>query len=153
MGAHVSVPMYHRSLPQRLRLEGRRCTACKRVYFPPIGDCRQCGGSLEPIELSGRGEIHACTYITAAGAPPEFSEQARRQGGYHVAVIRLAEGPMITAQLTSHADPPPIGAPVRAVIRRLYDEEGVQRYGFKFTAIAGDLEDPSVGSTKEAPAR
>lgn len=132
MGAHVSVPMYRRTLPQRLRLEGRRCVSCARVYFPPVGSCPECGGDLEPTALSGRGEIHALTYITASGAPPEFAEQARRQGGYWVAIVKLAEGPMITTQLTDCATEPAIGTPVRAVTRRLYDEEGVLRYGFKF---------------------
>lgn len=132
MGVHVSVPMYRRSLPQRLRLEGRRCSSCGRAFFPPLGSCPVCHGAVEPLELSGRGEIYAVTFITGAGAPPEFAAQAERQGGYHVAMVKLDEGPMITAQLTGFTAAPVIGARVRAVIRRIYDEEGVLRYGFKF---------------------
>lgn len=133
MGAHVSVPMYRRSLPQRLRLEGRRCAACAAVHFPPLAVCPRCPGTeLEPLPLSGRGVIEAVTEIAPAGAPPEFTDQVRADGGYFVAIVSLAEGPRITAQLTGFASLPPIGTPVEAVIRRLYVQEGVVRYGFKF---------------------
>ncbi len=156
MGAHVSVPMYRRSLSQRLCLEGRRCTGCERVFFPPVGGCRDCGGVLQAMVLSGRGEILAVTRITPAGAPPEFAEQARRQGGYHVAIVELAEGPKITAQLTDGIGEPTIGTPVRAQVRRLYDEEGVVRYGFKFSpqapAAAHTNDDAAPGAGPEARA-
>lgn len=133
MGAHVSVPMYRRSLPQRLRLEGQRCSDCGQVQFPPTAVCPRCRGHrLAPHVLSGRGEIYALTRITAAGAPPEFAEQARRSGGYDVAIITLDEGVRITAQLTGFAESPAIGQRVVAVTRQLYTEEGVIRYGFKF---------------------
>lgn len=157
MGAHISVPMYRRSLPQRLRLEGGRCTACGAVEFPPRAACPRCRGALEPMRLSGHGQVVAATFITASGAPPEFADQARTTGGYWVGIVALAEGPQVAAQLVGFAgyggaggsqaagggatgsgatDPAPPapapGAPVRAVIRRLYTEDGVIRYGFKF---------------------
>lgn len=133
MGAHVSVPMYHRLLPQRLRLEGQRCEACGAVQFPPRAACGACRGTaLVAMPLSGRGTVHAVTFITAAGAPPEFADEARRLGGYHVAIVALDEGPKITAQLVDFPEPPRIGDTVHLAVRRLYREEGVQRYGFKF---------------------
>lgn len=141
MGAHVSVPMYRRSLPQRLRLEGRRCTGCQQIHFPPAAACPRChGGDLEPYSLCGRGMVEAVTRITAAGAPPEFAAQARAEGGYYVAIVRLDEGPRITAQLTGFAAAPAMGQAVTAVIRRLYEEEGVIRYGFKFQPVEGRRE-------------
>lgn len=128
MGAHLSVPIYRRNLRQRLLLEGQRCQACQRLQFPPLACCAACRGDrLEPLRLSGRGVIYALTRIMPAGAPPEFAAQ----GEYYVAIIQLAEGPRITAQL-SVTEPPAIGDPVRAVIRRLYAEDGVVRYGLKF---------------------
>lgn len=130
MGAHLSVPMYRRSLRQRLLLEGQRCSACGRLQFPPTARCPACWGDrLGPARLTGRGVIEALTRIAAAGAPPEFTPVAG--GGYCVAIIRLEEGLRITAQLTGGWTPG-IGRPVRAVIRRLYVEDGVIRYGFKF---------------------
>jgi hydroxymethylglutaryl-CoA synthase len=54
-------------------------------------------------------------------------------GALAVAVIDLAEGVRLTAQI---ADAPAeglrIGLPVRAVVRRLYEQEGEIRYGTKF---------------------
>jgi uncharacterized OB-fold protein len=135
VGAHVSVPLYRRSLPQRLRLEGSRCADCGRVQFPPLPHCPACSGRrLAPHRLSGRGVVHAVTQVTAAGAPPEFADQ----GSFWVAIVALAEGPMITAQLTGLGGPPVIGQPVVAVVRRLYAEEGVIRYGFKFRPVEGE---------------
>ncbi|HUH06280.1 MAG TPA: OB-fold domain-containing protein [Egibacteraceae bacterium] len=139
MGAHVSVPMYHRTLPQRLRLEAQRCSACGQVQFPPRAACEACrAADSEVLALSGRGTVHAWTFITAAGAPPEFSDQAAQAGGYYVAIVELEEGPRITAQLTDLTEAPAVGDRVTAVVRKLYREEGVQRYGFKFTMrVAG----------------
>lgn len=133
MGAHLSVPLYRRSLPQRLRLEGSQCVGCERVQFPPLPQCPVCSGRrLRPYRLRGTGSIYALTQVMAAGAPPEFRAQVQQDGAYHVAIVELAEGPKITAQLVGFERPPVIGQPVVAVVRRLYDEEGVIRYGFKF---------------------
>jgi uncharacterized OB-fold protein len=50
-----------------------------------------------------------------------------------VAVIELEEGPKIVAQM---ADCGPeevkIGLPVEATFRRLFEDEGIVRYGVKF---------------------
>jgi uncharacterized OB-fold protein len=53
-----------------------------------------------------------------------------------VALIKLEEGPMLTAQLTDLGDEPvEIGMPVEMVTRRMRndgDERGVIVYGYKF---------------------
>ena len=134
MGAHLPVPMYRRTLPQRLRLEGGRCNDCGCLHFPPLARCRSCGSeAVTPHKLSGGGCLFAVTRIEQAGAPPEFVG-----GGYWVAIVELEEGLRITAQLTDVEAPPQIGQPVRAVVRRLYEEEGVVRYGFKFVGVNGE---------------
>ena len=55
---------------------------------------------------------------------------------YAVALVKLAEGPVVTAQLTDLGDQPvQIGMPVEMVTRRLRsdgDERGVLVYGYKF---------------------
>lgn len=130
VGAHLSVPIYRRNLRQRLLLEGQRCTACGHSQFPTLARCQRCRGEeLQAHRFGGAGVVVAATYITPAGAPPEFVAQARASGGYAVAIIQLDEGPRITAQLVAEAA---VGQRVRAVIRRLYAEDGVVRYGFKF---------------------
>lgn len=138
MGAHISVPMYQRAVPQRYRLAGQKCGKCGKINFPPKAVCKYCltGTEFENIRLSGRGTVYSYTVIAGGGAPPEFSEEARCKGSYPVAVVELEEGPRIIAQLIN---PPEegitIGMKVEAVFRRIYREEGVVRYGFKFRPV------------------
>ena len=137
MGANVSVPMYRRLIPQRLRLEGATCTTCGEVSFPPTPRCRNgCTPSkFEPTTLSGTGVIHALTFVAPAAAPPEFAYQVEGSAGYHVAIVELDEGPLITAQLVPPAPEvaPRIGDRVVAETRLLYKDDGIRRYGFKFS--------------------
>lgn len=133
--AHVSAPMYWRTIPQRYRLVGAKCKSCGAVTFPPKGVCKACLASseFEDVTLSGRGRIHTFATIGAGSAPPEFAEQERASGPYPIAIVELEEGPKVIGQLTE-VDPKAvrIGQPVRAELRRIYEEEGVVRYGFKF---------------------
>jgi uncharacterized OB-fold protein len=134
MGAHISIPMYERTVGQRLAFEGERCTECGTVAFPPKAACRDCrNDEFETVDLSGEGEVYSYTVLSPGGAPPEFAGQARAEGRYVVAVVELAEGPRVTAQVTD-VDPEDveIGTSVSGEIRRIYEEEGVVRYGFKF---------------------
>jgi uncharacterized OB-fold protein len=104
--------------------------------FPVKAACPSCGArDLEPVELRGRGRIAALTWISRAAAPPEFADLADRAGGYHVAIVALEEGPMITGQIVESGRAPRLDDEVRAVVRRLYHEEGVVRYGFKFDVL------------------
>lgn len=138
--AHVSVPMYWRTIPQRYRLVGLKCKSCGKVNFPPKGVCKHCNASSEftEVRLSGRGKVHTFTLIGAGGAPPEFAEQEKAGGVYPVTIVELDEGPKVIGQM---ADVNPkdvkIGMPVRAELRRIYEEEGVVRYGFKFVPLEG----------------
>lgn len=134
--AHVSVPLYWRTIPQRYKLMAQKCKKCGHVNFPPKGVCKYCNESSEfaEVQLSGRGKVHTFVLIGAGGAPPEFAEQEKAGGQYPVAIIELDEGPKVIAQM---ADVPvkevKIGMPVKAELRKIYTEEGVIRYGFKFT--------------------
>ena len=143
MGAHISVPMYQRSIPQRYRLVAQRCCKCGGIQFPPEGVCGRCSEStdFEDVALSGEGTVYAFTVIHPAGAPPEFATQSAMRGEYPVAIIALREGPRIAAQLT-YASPVRIGMKVRAVFRRIYVDEHVVRYGLKFQALDHDARSP-----------
>jgi len=138
--AHVSIPMYWRTIPQRYRLVGQKCKKCGAVNFPPKGVCKQCNASsdFEEIQLSGKGKVHTYVLIGAGGAPPEFAEQEKSSGSYPVAIVELAEGPKVIGQMAD-ADPKEIkiGMPVTAELRKIYTEEGVIRYGFKFVPAKG----------------
>jgi len=144
MGAHISIPLYQRAIPQRYRLEAGRCRGCGHINFPPKGVCAACRKSaeFEPVSLNGRGRVHTFTRVSAMGAPPEFLQYVERRGPYWVGIVELEEGPRVVAQLVVPDDRQPyIGQPVRMVLRRLYEEDGVIRYGYKFETLdhhAGD---------------
>ena len=131
--------------------------------FPPKVVCPECGGhSFEAASLSGRGRIYSFTVIAGGGAPPEFEWQANAVGSYVVGLVELEEGPRIIAQIVG-VDPRAamaaplfedsafedsggssgdkgkrslIGLPVKAVIRKVYEQEGVIRYGYKFKVVS-----------------
>lgn len=135
MTAHISIPMYSRSTAQRYRLVGLKCAKCGKINFPPKAVCKYCRDSstFEDVQLSGKGKVYTFTIVAGPGAPPEFRDQAAVQGEYPVAVVELAEGPRISAQLIDcKPENVRIGMEVEATVRRIYVEEGVIRYGFKF---------------------
>jgi len=127
--------MYWRTIPQRYKLVGYRCKKCQQVNFPPKGVCKHCGVSsdFDEVQLSGRGNVHTFVLISAGGAPPEFAEQEKAGGQYPVAIVELEEGPKVIGQMADfNPKEVKIGTPVQAELRRIYAEEGVIRYGFKF---------------------
>jgi uncharacterized OB-fold protein len=70
----------------------------------------------------------------------QASEEFEEYVPYTVAMVKLEEGPMVTAQLTD-VDPEEvrIGMPVEMVTRKLYEEgeRGVIHYGYKFRPCVG----------------
>jgi uncharacterized OB-fold protein len=85
------------------------------------------------MKLSGRGKVYSYTVISRGGSPPEFSTQQNLVGPYQVAVVELDEGPKVVAQLTNcKAEELRIGLPVETTFRRIYEDEGMVRYGVKF---------------------
>ncbi len=109
---------------QRYRLEAVRNRETGEVLFPPPPIT---GPEHERINLSGLGEVWSFTEIK--NGVEEFG------GSYMVALIKLAEGPLVTAQLTD-AEPGEmrIGLPVEMVTRKLRDlgPAGLLVYGYKF---------------------
>ncbi|MGC9467937.1 MAG: Zn-ribbon domain-containing OB-fold protein [Anaerolineae bacterium] len=115
---------------QRYRLQGEVCEHCGAAIFPPRDICPECRQPAKtPHTMSGKGEV--TTFSTVYYAPEGFEEYAP----YTVALVKLEEGPVVTAQLT---DVPPdevtVGMPVEMVTRRLrtHGEEGTIVYGYKF---------------------
>jgi uncharacterized OB-fold protein len=74
------------------------------------------------------------SYSTIYHPPAAFQDDAP----YTVALVRLEEGPLVTAQLTdTDSDEVRIGMPVEMVTRRIGSdgEEGVITYGYKFRPV------------------
>lgn len=84
--------------------------------------------------LSGWGEVYS--FSTMYNAPQGYEDQKP----YTIALIKLDEGPMVTAQLTDvdSADVR-IGLRVEMVTRKLREEgaEGQIIYGYKFRPVIG----------------
>lgn len=117
---------------QRYALVGEQCPHCAHFIFPPRDVCPNCQEEAKTLyQLSGKGEIYSFTIIT--DAPAGFEEQAP----YVLAIVKLDEGPMITAQLTDLAGPVEIGMRVEMVTRKLRAEgaQGMIVYGYKFRPV------------------
>jgi uncharacterized protein len=85
----------------------------------------------ERFSFAGTGEIYS--YTTLMEPPEGFEDQAP----YTLALIRLDEGPIITAQLTDLDGPVAIGDRVEMVTRKLTTEgpKGMIVYGYKFRPV------------------
>jgi hypothetical protein len=85
------------------------------------------------FNFSGRGEVYS--YTTVYDPPAGFEDYAP----YTVALVKLEEGPLVTAQLTDLDEGKvEIGTPVEMVTRRLRsdgDERGLLVYGYKFRPV------------------
>ncbi len=125
-----NIPRNWRLQQQRYRLVGEICEACGARIFPPRDVCPECETvEQRDVAFSGKGEVYS--YSTVYHPPRGFEEFAP----YTVALVRLEEGPMVTAQLTDvDADQVEIGMPVEMVTRRVQSggEEGAIIYGYKF---------------------
>ena len=127
----MDIPRHWRLNKQRYALVGEVCEHCDAKLFPPRDICPECGKEAKTLfQFSGKGEVYS--YTTVYEAPEGYAEQAP----YTLAMVKLAEGPLVTAQLTDIGDQKPaIGMPVEMVTRLLRsatDERGMLIYGYKF---------------------
>jgi uncharacterized OB-fold protein len=115
---------------QRYALVGEVCDDCGNKIFPPRDVCPHCAQPAQtPFQFSGRGEVFSHT--TIYNPPVGYEEFAP----YTVALVKLEEGPLITAQLTdTEPDQVGIGQPVEMVTRKIREDgpEGLIVYGYKF---------------------
>ncbi|MCS7087456.1 MAG: Zn-ribbon domain-containing OB-fold protein [Thermoflexales bacterium] len=126
----MEVARFWRTRHQRYQLVGEVCPHCGTKIFPPRDVCPACEGEAKtPFTFSGRGEVYSFTTIHSA--PAGFEKYVP----YVVALVRLEEGPLVTAQLTDVEEKDVyIGMPVEMVTRVLREdgERGVIVYGYKF---------------------
>ncbi len=129
----MEVSRHWRLKQQRYSLVGEVCPHCHIKIFPPRDVCPECGQEArETYQFSGRGEVYSFT--TVRTAPAGFEQNAP----YTVALVKLEEGPMLTAQLTDLAEEPvEIGMPVEMVTRKLRSDgdKGMLVYGYKFRPV------------------
>ena len=115
---------------QRYKLVGEVCEECGSKLFPPRDVCPTCHEPARtPFAFSGLGEVYSFT--TLYETPASF----RQYAPYTVALVKLEEGPILTAQLTDVEDNEVhIGMPVEMVTRKVVadGDEGLIQYGYKF---------------------
>lgn len=85
----------------------------------------------EEFIFAGKGSIYS--YTTVQEPPAGFEEQSP----YVLALVRLDEGPVITAQITDIDSPIAIGDRVEMVTRKLTTDgpRGMIVYGYKFRKV------------------
>jgi uncharacterized OB-fold protein len=130
----MEISRHWRLRKQRYSLVGEVCPHCEAKIFPPRDVCPECGRDAKnEYAFSGRGEIYS--YTTIHDAPAGYEENIP----YTVALVKLVEGPIVTAQLTDlGSQPVEIGMPVEMVTRRIRedgDERGLLVYGYKFRPV------------------
>ncbi len=129
----MSIASLWRTRQQRYSLQGEICPDCSRAIFPPRDVCPYCSEAAGPLHtMSGRGEVYS--YTKMFSVPDGFLAQRP----YTVALVKLEEGPMVTAQLTDISDEDvEIGMPVEMVTRKLREEgdSGEIVYGYKFRPL------------------
>ena len=134
MTSYISLPMYAANIDERLRIIAGKCNSCGQLAYPQRPVCTKCGGDeFTDTPLSGDGTLYTYSIVAGGGAPSEFDDEQTMTGDVLCGVVELKEGPRVMVRL---ADMEPgdlaIGMKLRAVVRRLYDQEGILRYGAKF---------------------
>jgi len=87
---------------------------------------------MKTIKLSGKGEI--VTYTIIHDAPEQFEGQAP----YPIAIIKLDEGPSLTAQIVDCDNKDvKIGMKVQSTFRKIQEDGSVGAiyYGYKFKPV------------------
>ncbi|MGV9141723.1 MAG: Zn-ribbon domain-containing OB-fold protein [Promethearchaeota archaeon] len=99
------------------KLMGSKCQDCGEIYVPIRKLCPKCNtANMEWTEMSGEGELAAYTSITV-GTPYFVEKGYDRKNPYCFSVIKLKEGPMVSAQLVGVDESNPeqinIGTPLK----------------------------------------
>jgi len=121
---------YWREIPQRYRLEAKKCKKCGIIIFPPRLICPECKNrEFEDTKLAENGKI--LTYTIIRVPPHQFVDQAP----YAVGIAELDDGVKLTGQIVDcDFEDLKIGQRVKIEFRKIYEEgeAGILCYGYKF---------------------
>lgn len=111
-------------------INGSKCSNCSEFFYPTKKKCPKCeSNELEDYKFKGTGQIYSYSIIHNAPAGME------KQVPYAIAIIKLDEGPRITAQLVDiDLEKIEIGMKVESCIRKIHEDgdKGLIHYGVKF---------------------
>lgn len=129
-GAYVSSSQYIEGGVARMALSGQQFG--ELLVWPP----RQLNekGLREDgrVSLTPVGNVASWTKLSAAGAPSEFSLRAPLLGGLTTVLLDLEDGPKgVFLMVDDEENEIKIGDSVELVVRRIYAQEGMIRYGLR----------------------
>jgi uncharacterized OB-fold protein len=105
--------------------------------FPPRDVWPHCADAgQERRAFSGKGQVYS--FSTMHDAPAGYTEYQP----YTVALVKLDEGPLVSAQLTDvDNDDVRVGMPVEMVTRKIKEEgeNGMIVYGYKFRPVLEEV--------------
>lgn len=126
-GAYVSGQVHQLGLVARLGMQAQA-----GPVWPPRGADPDGGAPHAGPTLSMRGRVVSWTRLIAAGCPSEFAIRAPVLDGLTSMILAFDEGP---SGVFLHADGHPsevaIDDEVNLVVRRIYAQDGMLRYGRK----------------------
>ncbi|WP_089728238.1 Zn-ribbon domain-containing OB-fold protein [Candidatus Thiosymbion oneisti] len=120
------------------KLMGTRCKSSGELFLPPRPFSPSCSsGEMEWVEMSGKGKLEAFT-VTLFGPTRMVEAGYGPKNPYCVGIVRLDEGPAISAQILGLDLTKPeaikIGTPMGLTfIDRTEGEEKKTYIGFKAT--------------------
>jgi len=84
---------------QNKQLMGAKCQDCGSLFLPPRPMCPQChGSSMSWQKMTGKGELAAFTAVFI-GPNAMIEAGYDRTNPYMSGIVKLAEGPFISAQI------------------------------------------------------
>jgi uncharacterized OB-fold protein len=106
------------------KLMGSRCKSCGTLYLPPRQMCTECySQDMSWEELSGTGELEAFTTVHIA-LTRMIEAGYGRDNPYCSGVVRLKEGPAISAQILGVDSNDPASIKIGTRLRVEYLERG-----------------------------
>ena len=129
-GAYVSSQQYNQNLDSRLSLVAQD----NGQLIWPQRQMDAGGNDIQDkkIRIKPFGKVTTWTKLSAAGAPSEFAIRAPILGGICTVMIEMLDGPKgVFLQVDDQNLTPQIGDSAEIVVRRLYAQEGLIRYGAK----------------------
>ena len=129
-GAYVSGQQYDQTLESRLSLVAQNHQGIIWPQRQMDSDGTYITKSF--VIIKPFGTVTSCTKLSAAGAPSEFAVRAPILGGISSVMVETSDGPNGVFLLVDDIPTSPkIGDSVEIVVRMLYAQEGVVRYGTK----------------------
>jgi uncharacterized protein len=106
------------------RLMGARCVNCGALFVPPRSLCTTCyHAQMEWRALSGQGRLVAFTVIHV-GLPVMVAEGHNQHNPYCSGVVRLEEGPAISAQIVGVNSTRPQTIQIGMLVQVVFTQRG-----------------------------